>query len=362
MAGMPDESFRLRAGPGILASAATGIVPFLERMGGDVDLVFGRANLAPDMTGNPTLKLRLESFCRLFEEAARQTRCDNFGLRFGDRFQPRDLGLWGYVAVTSATLREALENLPQTFPCHQGHSKLTLKRASNSLLCLEYQILTSAIVDRRQDAELSIGMFINVFRECWGPRWAPEEIHFEHPAPAESSEHEVVFNAPVYFSQPANALFFRPEILSRLMPGHDPRLLALTRTCLAQLGPESTAEQPLIDHIRLAIRQRLPDGAPTLDVIRRDMRVTRATISREVSQVHGGYRNLVDEVRRELAVSYLKHRQLPLSDVALLLGYSELSAFSRAFRRWAGCSPRAFRDRQSTRLSEPLSRESRFEL
>ena len=79
------------------------------------------------------------------------------------------------------------------------------------MMRLEYQIYSSEIVERRQDAELSLGMFANVIRDCGGSRWAPVEVHFEHARPEFWREHETAFDAPVYFSQPTNALVFQPS-------------------------------------------------------------------------------------------------------------------------------------------------------
>lgn len=331
------------AGPAILASAATGIVGHIERLHGDIDSIFGNAGIAPEMAGLPTLQLRLSAFITLFEEAARRTRQDNFGLWFGNQFTPRDLGLWGYAAVSAPTMGSALETLVSLFPYQQGSSFLRCIRRKDGLLRLEYQIVAPDIVARRQDAELSLGMFLNVIRECCGPKWAPEEVHFEHPRPQAWKEHESAFDAPVYFSQPTNALVFRSDILDRSMPARDLQLLAVMQTCMAQLGPSSPAANELYDRICAAIRMRLPNGYPTLEQIAHDLRISPGAVQRELSDRNVGYRDAVETTRRNLAEMYLQQRQLPLTEIALLLGYSELSAFSRAFTRWTGTSPRHYR-------------------
>jgi AraC-like DNA-binding protein len=295
------------------------------------------------MAGSPTLKLKLSSFVELFEESARQTRNDNFGLWFGNQFKPRDLGMWGYAAVSAPTLGSALENLVGLFRYHQESSSMRLRAEADGLMRLEYQITAPAIVERRQDAELSLGMFLNFFRECCGPSWAPEEVHFEHPKPAEAKEHETAFDAPVYFSQPTNALLFRRQILARPMPASDARLLAIMQTCLERLSTEPPAEEPLLDRVRTVIRTRLPGGYPPLDDVAEEMRVPVGAICCDLQRAGATYKEVVEGVRRDLALTYVKQRHLPFSDMALLLGYSELSAFSRAFRRWTGTSPRAFR-------------------
>ena len=92
------------APPVVLAAAATGIVEHIERRGGDIDSIFGNTGMSPSMAGSPTLQIKLACFCRLFEEAAHQTGDENFGLWFGNQFRPHDLGLWGYLAVSSPTL------------------------------------------------------------------------------------------------------------------------------------------------------------------------------------------------------------------------------------------------------------------
>jgi AraC-like DNA-binding protein len=331
------------APPAVIASAATGIVGFIEALGGDVDRIFGRAGIAPDMAGSPTLKLRLNAYCQLFEEASRLTRSDNFGLWFGNQFQPRDLGLWGYTAVSAPTLGSALDNLVRLFHCHQESSVMSLWCGADGLTRLEYQIEASDIVERRQDAELSLGMFLNVFRECLGQQWVPEEVHFEHPRPQDSKEHERAFGAPTYFSLRRNALLFRPEILVAPMPRSDPKLMMIMQTCLEQLASRREGCASLIDRAKTVIRTKLPDGYPPLEDVAEVLRVGPAAIQRELAQAGLLYKEFVEMTRRELAIAYMKQRHLPFSEIAYLLGYSELSAFSRAVHRWTGQSPRAYR-------------------
>jgi len=331
------------AAPAILASAATGIVGHIERLHGDIDSIFGNAGIAPEMAGMPTLQLRLAAFITLFEEEARRTHQDNFGLWFGNQFMPRDLGLWGYAAISSPTVGSALENLVNLFCYQQGSSFLRCVKRKDGLLRLEYQIVAPDIVARRQDAELSLGMFLNVIRESLGPKWAPEEVHFEHPRPQAWKEHESAFDAPVYFSQPTNALVFRTDILGHSMPARDLQLLAVMQTCMEQLGPTSAAADGLFDRICAAIRMRLANGYPTLEQVAHDLRISPGAVQRELSDHNVTYKDAVETTRRNLAEMYLQQRQLPLTEIALLLGYSELSAFSRAFTRWTGTSPRHYR-------------------
>jgi AraC-like DNA-binding protein len=329
--------------PGVIAASATGVVSWIERLNGDVDRIFGEAGIAPEMAGLPTLVLDLQSFCKLFEESARSTQSDNFGLWFGVKFDPRDLGVWGYAALSAPTLGSALTTLVELFPLHQQSSSMRLGRDATGPVRFEYRIEAPAILERRQDAELTLGQIVSFMRTSLGARWAPEEVHFEHPRPEGWREHEQAFGAPVYFSRPSNALLFTADVLRIPMPTHDPRLMVAMRHCLEQIGARPGLRARISDQVRAAVRARLAEGVPSLDEIAAELRLAPTHIQRELHYDGLTFMGLVETARRDLALTYLRQRQLSLSEIAFLLGYSELSAFSRAVRRWTGSSPRSVR-------------------
>jgi len=331
--------------PGVLAAAATGITGHISRCGGDLDRICGETGVDPRSFGQPTLSLDLSAYCALFEEAARQTGNGNFGLWFGNVFKPRDLGLLGYAAVSAPTLGAALETFVQLFAHHQQSTLMAVSDHQPGYVRLDYRIEVPDIVARRQDAELSLGMFMNIIRECCGPAWAPEEVHFEHPKPEAWKEHESAFDAPVFFSQPTNALVFKRDSFARPMPSPDLKLLSIARMCLHNMGAAAVPKLSILAKVKTAVRARLAEGYPALETIAEALRLAPSAIQRELARENLSYKDLVEEVRKDLALVYLKSRELPLSEIAFLLGYSELSAFSRAFSRWTGQSPRAYRAR-----------------
>ncbi|GAB4282608.1 MAG: AraC family transcriptional regulator [Roseovarius sp.] len=328
--------------PKVLASAANGAAELFARRGGDVDRIFGCAGIALDDVASPVNELSLASYCRLFTEAARQTGDDGIGLAFGRHFKPRQLGALGYAAISSPTLAAALRNMIRFFPAHQEQTQFGLLQDSG-LLWLTYHIYDPRIADRRQDAELSLGMFVNIFRAALGPDWCPLEVRFAHDRPADGHAHESCFGAPVQFNRRTNAIAFARRDLDAPMPDADPYLFSvitpfLERRC-AELGdPEDFARV-----VREQIKLQLGETPPTLHEIAHALGVTDKDFQRRL-KAHGvAFPDLLRAARQELALHYMADRDMPLTEIAYSLGYSELSAFSRAFRNWTGMTPQRYR-------------------
>jgi AraC-like DNA-binding protein len=327
--------------PRVSAVAASGVVGLIGQYGGDSDRIFGAARLDMGQAADPNAQLDLQSYCDLFEQAARQTGVDHFGLRFGSAYQVENMGPLAQLALNSPTLGACLQNLCRYFPAIQEHSTLSLEE-EGSLMRLKYQIRDGRIARRRQDAELSIGIFNNFFRHCFGAAWSPEEVHFEHLRAAEPGVHQAVLNAPVYFAQPTNAILFRRASLAAAMPSANPAALPALH---AELSRKSAAARP-DDFTGLAVQQiRLGfhEGDPGIAKVAARLGMSRAGLYRRLAAAGSDFSVLTQGVRQELALMYAAEPHIPFTEIAELLGYSELSAFSRAFRRWTSLSPAAYR-------------------
>jgi len=327
----------------VLAAAACGVTDFIKSQGGQPDHVLQRAGVPERNLDQPTLALDLGAYVRMMEVAAEETRNENFGLLYGRHFQPNMLGLIGAIALAAPTLGAALENFARLFPFHQQATETRFYR-DGGFLRLEYRILNGSIVERRQDAELTMGMFANVVRACLGAGWMPEEVHFEHARPGEWRQHESVFDAPVHFGQRTNALLLRDRNLDSRMPTGDlARLTALTNSLVGVA--KNTGELSLVDRVKTEIRGHLSIGYAHIEEVADALEMPRWTLQRRLADDGLIFSDLMEQVRRELSMVYIHQHHIPIADVSFLLGYSEVSAFSRAFRRWFGVSPNGMRQR-----------------
>jgi AraC-like DNA-binding protein len=337
-------------GAHVLAAAASGAEAFFTALGGDAERIAGTAGIAMNQLGLPTEALDLAAYCRLFEEAARQTGHGNLGLWFGQQFQPGMLGLIGYIALASPTAAAAVANFAQDFHHHQAATHTALTR-QGGLLRFDYRIVDPAIGRRRQDAELTMGMVCNLLRHALGPGWVPEEIHLEHRRPEQADQHRDAFQARVRFGQSGNAVLFRADGLDRPMPQADPRLLDMLRATLARVAYTATpdaagrdaAARALMARIQAEIRAALPGGQVSLGRIADALGMARWTLQRRLDGLGLSFSAVLDDTRRTDALRHLGVLHTPVGEIAALLGYAEASAFSRAFKGWTGLSPRAWR-------------------
>ena len=327
----------------VLASAAAGFEDFVSSLGGDADRVIGEAGLSAEDLREPTNAISLSAYCDLLDSAAALTKNPNFGLHYGRDFTPEMFGLIGFIALASPTAWTALGNFIELFPLHQSRTETRL-RAEDGLIRMEYRIVDAEVRNKRHDAEFTLAAFANVARRAFGRNWAPVRVEFEHADNGLSCQHEGLFDAEVAFSQQTNALIFRPERLdARIATGNSHLLSTLCASLRALRCGEGMKRQDLLARMRSAIRAGLPGGKASLQDIADEFRIPAWTFQRRLSDAGVTFSDFVEVVRRDLAEHYIQDPNITVTEMAFLLGYSETSAFSRAFRKWHGVSPRQVR-------------------
>ena len=335
-----------RRNRGVLAAAANGLSSFITAQGADADRVYGVSGIDdPSLLESPTTSLALATYCGVMEEAARQADAGNFGLHFGIQFMPHALGLLGYIGLSSPPLGDAMRNVADAFHFHQHDTFVQFVNLGDCSR-FDYQIRHQAIPQRRHDAELTMGMIVNLARHALGPDWGPRAIHLEHARPEQWQAHAQTFNAPVYFDRPYNSVLIQARDLMQPMPDADALLLVLLKDAIRQLNSCPVRPEDQVQRARAEIRTLLPDGEPLIDDVAERMKISRWTLQKQLRAEGLSFTQLVSLVRRDLASSYLQ-QHMPVFEIALLLGYSESSAFSRAFRHWFGSSPHQWRRAQA---------------
>jgi AraC-like DNA-binding protein len=304
--------------------------------------LYRAVGLDPALLDDPDNRIPFAQFVALYEEGARLTGDDAFGLHVGEEASPELFDVLGYVLANSATLRESLARLVRYHSIWSGGADFSLEVAGERAR-LAYDYLGPLDGPRRHDAEMTLSIAVCFSRRVTGVDWAPREVCFRHPRPESTAEHERIFRAPVRFGRATNVLSFDRAVLDLPLTKADPGLCDI----LDRQARELLAKMPRPDHfaerVREAIREALSGGDPRLETVAQRLGLSARTLQRKLREEGASHQDLLDEVRCDLSKSYLRGRELAVCEVAYLLGFSEPSAFHRAFRRWTGTTPRAFR-------------------
>lgn len=334
---------RLSAPPTVLACAAHGMIEFLENLSLDPDSVLSDVALTRPQVTDGSSRIPLPQYCRLFARTAQRAHHDNVGLDFAALFRPEELGFLGYLAVSAPTLGQSLRTMTECLPLHQEGTIFELEKTDTGLMALTYMVLDGSLADRRHDAEFSLAVALHLFHAALGSRWAPEEVHFMHPRPDDARAHELAFGAPIYFQQPCNRVLFDPQVLGAAMPRADRNLHDLISRTWAEPNHLAARQPDLLARARSQISRTLESGDCELAKIANLCGVPAWTLKRRLNEAGLTFQKLVTDTRRDMAIEYLCDYRLSVTETALALGYSETSAFSRAFRQWTGQSPSDYR-------------------
>ncbi len=180
---------------------------------------------------------------------------------------------------------------------------------------------------------------------CWlvGRRIPILRAQFSYPEPAYGAEYRLMYCNELAFDQPFTAVIFDAHYLTLPVVQNEHTLKEFLRTAPENILVKYKNGSSLSARIRRRLRQTLPGDVPDFDTLAAELNMTAATLRRRLREEGASYQEIKDQLRRDLAISYLSHSRRSVVDIALELGFSERSAFHRAFRKWTGASPGEFR-------------------
>jgi AraC-like DNA-binding protein len=332
--------------PAISSGAIRRLFATVATLGVVVADVAAEAGLDPAIAEDPDARVPIATLHALWEAVLRRVPRDDLALVGAERYEPSDYGLVGFVAMNSATLGEMLSHVVRFLGLWTDDPAMRLHEGGE--LRVEYR---TALADRpglRCANEAALAEVLHGARLGTQTAFAPREVHLAHPAPRDVTAHEAFFRCPVHFARPHTQLVLRPADLVLPLPKADPQLGAFLRKMAGEaLDRRSGPGDSPIDVLRSLIAEALQTGVPALDQLARKMGTTERTLRRRLEESGTSFRGLLDETRAELARRYIRDQHLPQAEVAFLLGFTDTSAFHRAFKRWTGMTPGAWRNRES---------------
>jgi AraC-like DNA-binding protein len=330
-----------------LASVVYGLQDYLRERDANAAEILHRAELVADDLIDPERRVPLIRYLELLEICASELDDTHFGLRFGAQYDPRHAGVVGNVALAARTVGEALQAIGRYLPTMVDSAVFGLDVEGGVAFAYSYYV-DPLLMAYQQKNDWAVTFVCNLIRHGLRDRdWGPTEALFPHlppESPAERRGRTSLVRAAVRVGHPWAGIRFDASILDRRMKTADEMIERLMRHYgelrLSGLG----RDQDEVTRLKRNIAQLVVRGETGVEGLARRIGWSVRTLQRRLA-THGlNYSDMLNDVRKSLALNLLENRSVGIAQIAYSLGYSDVSAFNHAFRRWVGQAPRDYRN------------------
>jgi AraC-like DNA-binding protein len=305
-----------------------------ERLGFDVAAMLAAAGLTRDALAEHDGMITVQECERFYSEAARQRTLPNLPLRLACEIPMGAYPLLDYLVLSSATVADGLRRLSRY---------LSLTSEAIAFDVEEDADATRIVYTKGADfaVEYAVALALRHLRDETDGRLTADYVTFTKP-PDDPDEYARAVGCPVRAAGWAGFVL-SPAAWRMPMRRGDPVLCQVLEEQASSLANRRDADDGMVRAVRRALTNRLSGGDTTIAAVAKELATTPRTLQRRLSEEGWSFQTLVEDTRRRAAAHYLGNRSLSIAEVSYLLGFSEVAAFHRAFRRWHGCTPGEFR-------------------
>lgn len=322
------------------------IAAVLQGLGHEPGPVFDSAGLKPAQFTDPDFEIPYLDAGRLLAKSAAVTGCRHFGLLVGERAGPSSLGVAGFMLRSAPDVGSALRSLVQHLDLQDQGGVATL-HISGDVTHLGYTIIQPGVEAAEQIHEITMAIACNIMRGLCGKGWNPAEVLLSTRRPQNLSPYRRFFRAPLHFNAEQSAVVFPTRWLDHQIPGADALLHRHMEKEAAELHKLRNPDTDIVSSLQRLLRKSLALQQCTVTDIARQLHIHERTLNRRLQEAGTNFRSELDTIRYEMARHFLLESTMPILRIARALNYADVSAFSRAFKRWTGMTPAAWRNNRS---------------
>lgn len=313
----------------------------LVALGYDPAPVFRRVGLDAELLADPDARLPADSALAVFAEATRLTGIATFGLRAAAAIPPDGLEVVDVIGRSSTTVGVAIERFARYYALLDDGARIEIEVEGDSATIVH--VAPRMVAPPPAAVEMLFGLLVLRTRGLAGSDVPVRAVRFIHAAPPDTSEHERFFRAPVSFGSLRHELVVDRSWLDAAIATADPVVAGLAERLIRHVTAELPSSGDVVGRAQRAIADTIASGPPRLDAVASRLVMSVRTLQRKLREAGPTFAEVVDDVRREMALAQLAKRELSIAEVGYVLGFSEPSAFHRAFRRWTGRTPSEYR-------------------
>lgn len=276
----------------------------------------------------------------LLGRCAAQTGCPHFGLMVGELTGASALGAVGFLIQSAPDVRFALGVLASRIHLNNPGVAMSLVEGKD-FATLRYDIVQPGIESHEQILDGAMAIARNIMQSLCGPDWRPAQVRLAHGRPDDVAELRRVFQADLYFDAAETALVFSRSCLDKVPLTADPVLHKMMAHRVSELT--LSAGEDVVGQLRRLLPWLLATRNASLTAAAKAVGLSARTLSRRLADAETSFMGLRDDVCFAIASQLLASTRIPVGEVATLLGYANLSAFTRAFTRWSGVGPAQWR-------------------
>jgi AraC-like DNA-binding protein len=308
----------------------------------DPEPLLAKAGISQRRLAAPPKGISAESQLRFLEIAAEALDSSNFGFRLAQQGDVREGGVLYYAMAASQDLGEALRNVARYLKvANESVRMVVCEKADDTVLTVARKVSRQ---DERHFIEFALTLLLRGCRKVTRRPLRPKAVTFAHAPNTDVAEYERFFECPVLFRTDADTIVVPTVLLLTLIPSSDNYLLRILKehceSIMAERGKPSGPLRAIVENEIIAL---LPHDKPQIESVAANLGMGARTLARRLSEEGASYGAVLDGLRRDLSVRYLKDRSISLSQIAWLLGYSEVTSLNHAFKRWTGHSPKRAR-------------------
>lgn len=312
----------------IRAASLSGLDGLARAYGLDTIALLHAFGLTLPMLASPDVRVPLTAVIGVLERASQLSGREDLGLRLAAERHISNLGATGMLMLLRPTLREALQGVIDRRQVLNDGLLMRLEEA-NGIAVLSFDLMSEQRHQGlRQSVELIAGVLVRLLRLFLDVDWMPRRVLLRHPPPLDMGLHVRVLGPCVEFGSAFNGLVMSSAELNQPIASCDP---SMAEHVIRYALPRQH-DGKMSDQVRQLLFTLLPSGQVSIDHVARHMGLHRRTLQRRLEEEGAVFKPILQSLRAELAQRYVSQSQRSLGDVAMLLGFSCPSAFSRWYR------------------------------